>query len=61
VRRILREIRFPTLASVGVGEHDLAALADDALADYFITVAPVPWTREDVVACYRDALALGER
>ena len=61
VRRLLADIDFPTLASCGVGEADLDELADGALDDYFITVSPEPWTKEDVVACYRDALAIGSR
>ncbi len=61
VRRLLADIDFPTLASCGVGEADLDELADGALEDYFITVSPEPWTKEDVVACYRDALAIGSR
>jgi alcohol dehydrogenase len=61
VRRLLAEIDFPTLASTGVGEDDLEPLADAALEDYFITVSPEPWTREDVVACYRQALATDRR
>ena len=61
VRRLLADIDFPTLASCGVGEADLDELADGALDDYFITVSPEPWTKEDVVACYMDALAIGSR
>jgi alcohol dehydrogenase len=61
VRRILKEIDFPVLSSIGVTEADLDDLATNALADYFITVAPEPWTHADVVSCYRAALALSER
>jgi choline dehydrogenase len=61
VRRILAEIDFPTLASVDVSEGDLAELADAALEDYFITVAPVPWSRDEAIAAYREALALTSR
>jgi alcohol dehydrogenase len=61
VRRILREIGFPTLRSVGVGEEHLDTLAEAALEDYFISIAPAPWTKEDVVACYRAALAIESR
>jgi choline dehydrogenase len=61
VRRILAEVGFPTLASVGVAEEDLDGLAAAALEDYFITVAPEPWTKDDVVACYRSALAVEAR
>lgn len=61
VRRILAEIAFPTLTSVGVSEADLGALANDALKDYFITVAPEPWSRDDVLAAYRAGLAIATR
>jgi alcohol dehydrogenase len=61
VRRVLAEIDFPTLASAGVGEGDLDELAGGALDDYFITVSPEPWTKDDVVACYRQALAISTR
>lgn len=61
VRRILAEIEFPTLASVGVAETDLDGLADAAMEDYFISVSPEPWTKADVVACYREALAIEHR
>jgi choline dehydrogenase len=61
VRQLLAEIDFPTLASSGVGEDDLEELADAALEDYFITVSPEPWTKAEVVACYREALAFPTR
>ena len=59
VRRILTELEFETLASVGVREDQLPGLADKALADYFISVAPSPWSADEVVAAYRAGLALG--
>lgn len=61
VRRILAEIGFPTLGSLGVGEADLDELAELALADYFISVSPEPWTKQDVIDCYRAALAVERR
>jgi alcohol dehydrogenase len=61
VRRILREIDFPVLSSIGVTEDQLDGLAANAMKDYFITVAPNPWTQADVVACYRAALAITAR
>ncbi len=59
VRRILTELEFETLASVGVREDQLPGLAEKALADYFISVAPAPWSKDEVVAAYRAGLALG--
>jgi alcohol dehydrogenase len=61
VRRLLAEIDFPTLGSIGVAEDDLDALADAALADYFISVAPVSWSKADVVAAYASGLAVTSR
>jgi alcohol dehydrogenase len=59
VRRILDELDFETLESVGVREADLDALAANALEDYFISVAPAPWTHAEVVDALRAGLALG--
>jgi choline dehydrogenase len=61
VRRILREIGFPTLRSTGVQEDDVEPLAELAAADPFIAVAPREWSREDARAVFRDALALESR
>ena len=44
VRRILREVDFPVLSSIGVTEDQLEGLAANAMQDYFISVAPNPWT-----------------
>jgi alcohol dehydrogenase len=59
VQRILAELEFETLASVGVRDEQLPGLADKALADYFISVAPAPWSADEVVGAYRAGLALG--
>jgi alcohol dehydrogenase len=61
VRRILREIEFPTLASIGVTEDDLDGLATLALEDYFISVAPASWSQQDVVDSYAAALSIDHR
>jgi alcohol dehydrogenase len=61
VLRLLAELDFPTLESVGVGATELDALADAALDDYFITVSPEPWSKADVVACYEQALSIRVR
>ncbi|MFL6049326.1 MAG: iron-containing alcohol dehydrogenase family protein [Gaiellales bacterium] len=60
VRRILDELEFETLQSVGLGEDHLDELAEHALADYFISVAPSPWSHDEVVAALRAGLALGD-
>ena len=59
VRRMLAELDFPTLAAVGVGEADLDGLTEGALADYFISVAPAPWSAAEVRAAYEQGLRLG--
>ena len=58
---LLKEIDFPTLRSTGVKEEDLPALADAAMQDYFITVAPHTWTVDDVLRCYQAAWAIETR
>lgn len=60
-RALLKDIGFPTLRSTGVLEEDLPALAEAAMQDYFITVAPHAWTVDDVLRCYRAAWAIEER
>jgi len=60
VRRILAELEFETLRSVGLGEDHLDELAENALADYFISVAPSPWSHDEVVAALQAGLALGD-
>ena len=61
VRRILAEIEFPTLRAAGIDESQVDALADLALADGFIQVAPADWPKPAVVAAYSQALELGDR
>src|SRR6185312_12711720 len=59
VQRILTELEFETMESVGVKDEMLDELADKALADYFISVAPAPWSADEVRDAYRAGLALG--
>ena len=61
VRRILAELDFPVLSSLDLAEDDLDGLADLALADYFITMSPVPWSKDEVIAAFASALALQTR
>lgn len=61
VRRILAELDFPVLGSLGFVEADLDHLADLALADYFITMSPQPWSKTEVVSAFSSALALTDR
>jgi alcohol dehydrogenase len=59
VTRILEELGFETMEAVGVREEHLDELTEKALADYFIGVAPEPWSAAEVRAAYAQGLALG--
>lgn len=61
VRRLLAELRFARLADLGLGEGDLDRLTDLALADYFLTMSPHPWSRQEVHDAFAAALALPPR
>ena len=61
VKRILAELEFPVLGSLGFVDSDLDHLADLALADYFITMSPVPWSKAEVVAAFTAALGTESR
>ena len=59
VTRILNELEFDTLEAVGVREEHLDELTEKALADYFISIAPEPWSAVEVREAYAQGLALG--
>lgn len=61
VQEMLRRIDLPTMRDCGVAQDDIPALARDALDDFFITLAPHPWTVEDAIACYEAAWAIERR
>jgi alcohol dehydrogenase len=61
VRRILAQLDFPVLSSLGLSEADVDHLADLALADFFITMSPHPWTKQEVVDAFLAALSLESR
>ena len=61
VRRVLAELDVPILSSLGFTNDDLDELADLAMADYFITMSPEPWTKDEVIDAFAAALALSER
>ncbi len=61
VRRLLAELDFETMAGVGMTDNQVDELSEKALADYFISVAPAPWSAGEVAEAYRKGLALGER
>jgi choline dehydrogenase len=61
IQGILAELEFPVLRDVGVTEQHLDDLTQRAMADFFITRSPVPWTAEQVRAVFESALALDAR
>lgn len=61
VAQILKELQFPVLSSLGFESKDIDELADIALKDFFITQAPTPWSKEEVVEAFNSALALASR
>jgi choline dehydrogenase len=61
VRRLLADLEFPVLREVGVGADDLDELTERALADFFITQSPSPWTTGEVRSAFAAALALERR
>ncbi len=63
VRRILAEVGFPTLRELGVTEADLPALVEAAVTDqrFFLEIDCHTWSRDEVEAAFRAALALEGR
>ena len=61
VRKILAELQFPVLSSLGFVEGDIDELAEIALNDFFITQAPTPWSKQEVIDAFMSALKLKSR
>ncbi|GAK07618.1 iron-containing alcohol dehydrogenase family protein [Geomicrobium sp. JCM 19038] len=61
VRELLSRIEIPTLREVGARVEDLERLAEQAMDDYFITMAPVPWTKEEVIQVFEKLYELEKR
>ena len=61
VSRILAQLNFPVLSSLGFEEGDIDNLANIALEDFFITQAPTPWSKQEVVDAFMSALKLRSR
>lgn len=61
VRDILAQLEFPVLSDLGITGDHLDRLTDLALDDYFLTMSPSPWTREEVKGAFEAALALRSR
>ncbi|MGV1050167.1 MAG: iron-containing alcohol dehydrogenase family protein [Solirubrobacterales bacterium] len=56
IRQLLRDLDFPVLGSLGAGEADLDELTELAVADFFITQSPQPWSGAEVRAAFTEAL-----
>ena len=61
VSRILADLQFPVLSSLGFVTDDIDRLSDLALDDFFITQSPSPWSRDEVQAAFASALSLTGR
>jgi alcohol dehydrogenase len=61
VRKILADLEFPVLSSIGITAADIDQLSDNAMNDYFITQAPTPWSKAEVVEAFTAALNLVRR
>jgi choline dehydrogenase len=61
IERILADLEFPVMRDVGVFDEHLDELAKRAMADFFITRSPVPWSAEEVRAVLASALAREDR
>jgi len=61
VRKILADLDFPVLSSIGITQSDIELLSDNAMNDYFITQAPKPWSKAEVVEAFTAALNLAKR
>lgn len=61
IRRLLQQLEFPVLGSLGVGEVHLDALTALTLDDYFISESPHPWTSDEVRGAFESALAIKYR
>lgn len=61
VQAVLADLEFPVLRGVGVREEHIEDLTRRAMADFFITQSPVPWSAGEVRAAFESALALESR
>jgi alcohol dehydrogenase len=61
IRQILKDLEFPVLRDIGVTEDELDLLTDLALQDFFITMSPVPWSRDEVYTAFLAAYELQAR
>lgn len=57
INDLLVTLEFPVLGALGIKEGQLEELTDLALADFFITQSPAPWSADEVRAAFAAALA----
>jgi len=61
ISRLLAELEFPVLSSLGVTDEHLDALSAIAVDDYSISTSPEKWTVDEVRDAFSRALALQTR
>ncbi len=61
IEAILAELEFPVMRDLGVSEEHIDDLTRRAMADFFITQSPVPWSALEVRTVFESALALEGR
>ena len=61
IRTILAQLDFPVLSSIGVTDEHIDRLTELAMADYFITQSPKPWSAAETREAFESALAITER
>ena len=61
ISRLLTQLDFPVLSSLGVTEEHLDALSAIAVDDYSISTSPEKWTVDEVRDAFSRALALQSR
>jgi alcohol dehydrogenase len=63
VRRVLKDVGFPTLSEVGVTADDVPTLVEAAVEEqrFFLDIDCHTWTRAEVEAAFHAALAISER
>ena len=61
IRELLRELDFPVLGSLGLGEEDLDDLTERTMGDFFLGQSPRPWSADEVRAAFAEALAVDRR
>ncbi len=61
VHKILADLDFPVLSSIGITQADIELLSENAMNDYFITQAPKPWSKAEVIEAFMAALKLEKR